>query len=325
MDALKASSLFRDDQYSYILYPDRSLPRFMEKNQIPLEDADKSDLIKKLIQENDSSIFVKDKQGGLHFNGKFRNAEILSAALGELDSVKYGDLVKEERQLVLDVYEKVFDHQSFTGRAGTFYGYEGLGSIYWHMVSKLLLAVQESYFKGVKEGATEEVPGRLKDHYFEIKAGIGLYKSPRLYGAFPTDAYSHTPGGSGAKQPGLTGQVKEDVISRFGELGVHIKEGKITFLVSLMDFKELLSEQDIFSFIDVNGNQQSIKLNKNQLSYTVCQVPVVYSPGESESIRVFYSHGGIEDFKGNTLNADISSMIFRRSGEISKIEYTTNN
>ena len=35
------------------------------------------------------------------------------------------------------LYEEVFDHQSFTGRSGTFYKYEGLGCIYWHMVSKL--------------------------------------------------------------------------------------------------------------------------------------------------------------------------------------------
>ena len=35
--------------------------------------------------------------------------------------------------------------QSFTGRSGAFYKYEGLGSIYWHMVSKLLVAVQETW------------------------------------------------------------------------------------------------------------------------------------------------------------------------------------
>lgn len=31
LDALKWSTLFRRDQYSYLLYPDRQLPRFMEK------------------------------------------------------------------------------------------------------------------------------------------------------------------------------------------------------------------------------------------------------------------------------------------------------
>ena len=31
LDALKASALFRDDQYSYILYPNKDLPRFVDK------------------------------------------------------------------------------------------------------------------------------------------------------------------------------------------------------------------------------------------------------------------------------------------------------
>jgi hypothetical protein len=96
---------------------------------------------------------------------------------------------------------------------------EGLGSIYWHMVSKLLLAAEEYFFRSVEEGVDADTMGQLKNHYYEIKAGIGLYKSPELYGAFPTDAYSHTPGNAGVKQPGMTGQVKEDVISRMGRVG----------------------------------------------------------------------------------------------------------
>ena len=324
MDALKASDLFLEDQYSYILYPDRRLPRFVEKNNIPAEEVEKSDLLKNLLEVNDSSVLIKDKNGGYHFNGRFRNANILSSALAGLDPEKYGTLVEQDMQLILDIYEKVFDHQSFTGRAGTFYGYEGLGSIYWHMVSKLLLAVQESFFMGLEEGATEEVLGRLKSHYYEIKAGIGLYKSPQLYGAFPTDAYSHTPLGSGAKQPGLTGQVKEDVISRFGELGLLVKNGEIRFVKALLDYKELLSKKRVFAFIDVDGEQRSINLNRNQMAYTFCQVPIVYSTGESTGIRVFYSDGLIKQITGNTICTDISALIFKRSGDISKIEFTAN-
>ena len=51
--------------------------------------------------------------------------------------------------------------------------------------------------------------------HFEINAGIGAHKSPELYGAFPTDPYSHTPGGKGAQQPGMTGQVKEEGVYLF--------------------------------------------------------------------------------------------------------------
>ncbi len=50
--------------------------------------------------------------------------------------------------------------------------------------------------------------------------GIGVHKSPKLYGAFPTDPYSHTPVVYKERSNlGMTGQVKEDIISRFGETG----------------------------------------------------------------------------------------------------------
>ncbi|WP_297085492.1 hypothetical protein [uncultured Draconibacterium sp.] len=321
LDGLKASKLFREDQYSYILYPDRQLPRFVEKNQIPGEAVKKSKLLQKLVAEKEVSFITKDITGGHHFNGTFRNANELSTALAKLDTEKYGDLIQQEKQQVLDIYEQMFDHQSFTGRSGTFYGYEGLGSIYWHMVSKLLLAVQECYFKGVEENADADILGRIKGHYYEIKAGIGLYKSPALYGAFPTDAYSHTPGGAGAKQPGLTGQVKEDVISRFGELGVHISDGKITFNTTLLNFDELLTAKDKFRFIGLDGKPQTIALEDNQLAFTICQVPVIYKTGTKQAIVIYYANGTSKHIEGKSMDATNAALLFKRSGDIEQIDY----
>ena len=37
LDALRSSRLYRADQNSYVLYPDRKLPGFFEKNNIPAE------------------------------------------------------------------------------------------------------------------------------------------------------------------------------------------------------------------------------------------------------------------------------------------------
>ena len=120
----------------------------------------------------------------------------------------------KDKNTVLEIFENVFDHKSFTGRSGTFYGYEGLGSIYWHMVSKLLLASAEVTQQSILEKSDPKMIGRFFDHYFEINEGIGVNKSPELYGAFPTDPYSHTPRGRGVQQPGMTGQVKEDLVDR---------------------------------------------------------------------------------------------------------------
>lgn len=228
LDSLKGSSLFRTDQYSYILYPNKDLPRFIDKNTIPEVKIAKSALLQKLVADADTSVLSQDIFGEYHFNCNFNNVKSLQAALAELPS-HYQSMLVKEQAYIEQIFEEVFDHKSFTGRSGTFFGYEGLGSIYWHMVSKLLLAVYEITKAAIDKNEDPALIGKLFDHYYEINAGIGAHKSPELYGAFPTDPYSHTPAGKGAQQPGMTGQVKEDILSRFGELGVRVSDGTLGF------------------------------------------------------------------------------------------------
>ena len=322
LNALKKSAIYRKDQYSYMLYPNRQLPRFIEKNNIPKDLVDQSVLLKKLIDDKESSIIKVDRLNNYHFNSAFRNAELLDAALNDLRIGSYSHLVEAEKDIILNIYEKIFDHKSFTGRSGTFYGYEGLGSIYWHMVSKLLLATQECYNKAVEEGANEVMIGELKQHYYEIKAGIGLYKSPELYGAFPTDAYSHTPLNAGVKQPGLTGQVKEDFISRVGEMGVFIKDGEISFNPSLLNDEEILDTKQIFEYISLDGKSNSLELTENQIAYTFCQIPVVYHFNKEQKIVVSFNNGSEETILGDALDKNLSEFVFKRTGDIKLITVT---
>ncbi len=320
LNSLKWSSLFRRDQYSYLLYPDRQLPLFVNKNNIPSEKVKESKLLSKLVSEKDPSIISTDDLGNYHFNGTFRNASILESAMDQLDPAIYSELVSEEKKQVLEIYEELFDHQSFTGRSGTFYGYEGLGSIYWHMVSKLLLAAQECYFNAIQSGADPVVVGKIKDHYYEIKAGIGLNKSPQLFGAFPTDAYSHTPGNAGAQQPGMTGLVKEDFISRMRELGIHIQNGEIAFQISLLNQNELLNQGSVFEYFDLNGEQQKITLHEGQLGFTFCQVPVLYSASNKNTINITLGNGEMIFIPGHTIGNKLSNRIFQRTGDVVRIE-----
>lgn len=320
LDSLRCSKMYRDDQYSYLLYPDRQLPLFVEKNVIPESLVKHSELLCRLVVDNDKSVISIDHNGNYHFNGAFRNAKILAESLQKLNPEKYAGLVEMETAMILSIYESVFDHKSFTGRSGTFYGYEGLGSIYWHMVSKLLLAVQECFFRGTGEGADMQVLSRLKEHYFEIKEGIGLYKSPELYGAFPTDPYSHTPQNAGVKQPGMTGQVKEDFISRLGELGIAISNGELGFTPTLLNRDEMLKTTKHFEYFDVNGDPHQIKLKPGQLGFTFCQVPVIYSMSDKDGIEVSFIDGTIKSFNGLKMNTEISQSLFSRGGEVKRID-----
>ena len=228
-------------------------------------------------------------------------------------------MLAKESEVILGIYESIFDHKSFTGRSGTFFGYEGLGSIYWHMVSKLLLATLEVTQKAIESQLDSVSVGRLFDHYFEINAGIGAHKSPVLYGAFPTDPYSHTPAGKGAQQPGMTGQVKEDILSRFGELGVRVKNGMLGFDPTVLKASEFLEKTQTFEYYNTQQELQRLSVGRGCLAFTICQVPVVYKISEEASLLVEFTDSTAIKIEGIWLDRQISTAIFNRANKVKMI------
>jgi hypothetical protein len=319
LDNLRNSSLYRVDQRSYILYPDRHLPLFLEKNNLNDSDIEKSELLKRLLKDGNSEIILKDINGIYHFNGMLNNAETLKTVLVRLQKPKYEALVKKESKLILDLYEQLFDHQSFTGRSGTFYKYEGLGSIYWHMVSKLLLAVGENMMWAKVTGTEPTVIKQLTEHYNAIREGIGSHKKPDEYGAFPTDPYSHTPSMAGVQQPGMTGQVKEDILSRMIELGVRIENGKIVFDPVNLKIEEFLED---FDTPEVRQFTQNLKVQlpsgKPLLAFSFCGVPVVYHYGENEKVEIYFEKE-IKSSDQLMIDPVFSHSVFQREGKVKMI------
>jgi hypothetical protein len=317
LEALAQSRMYRADQESYTLYPDRRLPRFLEKNSVTDAALAKSPLLQKLLKDGDKSIIFRDAQGVVRFHESFASAERLESALKGLK------VDAKEIPGALDTYEATFDHHSFTGRSGTMFAYEGLGSIYWHMVAKLLLATCERTFAAVEQGAPSDVVGKLTERYYTVRRGLGGFnKTPSVYGAFPLDPYSHTPTGSGARQPGMTGQVKEEVLTRFAELGVSVHGGKVSFRPLLLRKSEFLREPAELSTFDLSGAELRVQLEKDTLGFTYCQVPVVFHLSDKLHIKLTKS-SGTEEISGDTLPAEASSALFLRTGEIKQIDVWT--
>ena len=313
LDSLRSSKLYRPDQNSYILYPNKNLKGFLDKNTIPPAAVSNSSILQTLIAEGNTQIIEKDVNGGYHFNGTFKNVNDLRSALNSLSlNAQFNE---SDKSLVYEIFEGVFNHKTFTGRSGTFFGYEGLGSIYWHMVSKLLLAVQECCLTAIERKENEALIDRLVNHYYEINEGIGLHKSPERYGAFPTDPYSHTPLGKGVQQPGMTGQVKEDILSRFGELGVFVKDGQLGFDPTMLRKSEFLTEKQLFHYVDVHGKTIELPVEEKSLCFTYCQVPVVYKLA-NENVLEIVSDKGVSTFKKLNLDTTLSQKVFDRTGEI---------
>lgn len=316
LSVLKTSAIYREDQNSYMLYPNRALPRFLEKNIIPEEEVLSSVVLKKESTKKHSHIIEKDVQGNYHFNGRFRNGEEVRKALLTLGAYAAQD-IKEVEALFTDL----FNHHAFTGRSGTFYKYEGLGSIYWHMVSKLLLATEENFDKVYEEEGMSADAGVFMKTYHEIKAGIGAEKTPEAYGAFPTEAYSHTPSFAGVQQPGMTGQVKEDIISRFGELGVKVSDGRIQFNPLLLSKSEFLTNEKkwVLPKRAHKNAQTTFTLSEGMLGFTLLTVPVIYCLSDQEKTLIRYINKEERVIEGNRLNGELSQQIFSRHHDIDAI------
>jgi hypothetical protein len=308
VDTMFESPLYRPDQHTFLLYPDRHLPPFWGKNAVPeslLGEAARA------LLDAGTGVLYRDGEGVVRFDASAASARDLGTLLdaGEVDLGEAG------RAEILDLYEQVFHHAAFTGRSGTMYRYEGLGSVYWHMVSKLLFAVQEQTLRAAESGADQAVVAALAHRYLRIREGLGYRKDVTEQGTFPTDPHSHTPAHTGAQQPGMTGQVKEGVLLRWGELGVRVVDGCVRFRPVVLGRGEFLVEPQAWHRLD--GDET---LEPGSLGFTYCGVPVVYhlSDGEAWS-RVRWSDGR-ETQASERLDRETSRAILERRGLVERVE-----
>ena len=322
LETLFDSAVFRPDQNSFLLYPDRDLPGFLEKNQLPSAGVTALPLLTALISDGNCQVVEQDLTGCYRFNGDIHNGDDLNHALDALIE-EHGDKLEVIRKPLQKLYESVFNHKAFTGRSGGMFGFEGLGSIYWHMVSKLMLAVQENFFIA-RSQADDATAKQLGDLYYRVREGIGFNKTPNDYGAFPTDPYSHTPKHIGAQQPGMTGQVKEEMMARFSELGIRVSEGEINFDPCLLRPCEFIDTVKVFRFLDVHNQWQELNVPENGLAFTWCQLPLVYRICESQApaLTVTLATGDSLSLTDLRLPADLAEAVFKRNGVIEKLELT---
>jgi len=116
------------------------------------------------------------------------------------------------------------------------FGFEGLGCIYWHMVSKLLLAVQENFFAALEADAGADICQKLGSLYYRVREALLQQDSGRVW-CLPDDPYSHTPVTAGhSSRHDRSGQGK--VLSRFGELGLRVAGGAVRFDPRLLRARE---------------------------------------------------------------------------------------
>jgi hypothetical protein len=122
----------------------------------------------------------------------------------------------------------------------------------------------------------------------------------------------------------MTGQVKEDILSRFLQLGLIVQNGEIHFYPVLLKREEFLAAPGQFEYTDIEGNQIKIKLEKNSLAFTYCQIPVIYNISNSARLVLYAKDGSSLDSKDLNIDRKTSSKIFGRTSSLSKIDVSFN-
>ena len=117
----------------------------------------------------------------------------------------------------------------------------------------------------------------------------------------------------------MTGQVKEEVLTRRGELGASISNGCLTFTPSLVHKREFLEEKALFSYYDQHNTRSEAEVPAGGIAFTVAQVPVVYMPASENAIEVTLQDGETEEHTGHTLSEEQSANLFNREGLITKL------
>ncbi|MCA9322593.1 MAG: hypothetical protein KDB53_17760 [Planctomycetes bacterium] len=322
IEALFRSSLYRADQKSFLLQPVRQLPKFWKKNAINERRARSVDFAARLLDASEDSIIALDSCEVVRFQGDLKNHADLDAALLRLTAQPGWRTVSDrDRQDIHALFEETFGHAAFLGRSVRMYGYEGIGCIYWHMVAKLGLAVQEASHRAGRSGDPQA--HRLGRLYYRIREGLGFEKTSRAFGAFSTDPYSHTPSFAGASQPGMTGQVKEETIARLGELGIRWHDGVLHFEPRLLRRREFFDRPTSALVSAGRSGAGDTDAPARGLCFSHCGVRVVYRLGNAECRMVVRTTDGVEhSLDGLVLSTEWSREVAMRTGEVREIDVT---
>ena len=181
LDALRASALYRADQDSYLLYPDRQLPAFLEKNRVPPEAVrGRRPGWRATSSGSDPSrpCWCATRTAGSTFTTASATPGSWPRALDAARPIRRR--AGQPRSSVLELYERVFDHHSFTGRSGTLLQVRGAGL-------HLLAHGQQAAPGGAgglapaaaRRGARRDHCARLREHYLQHPRGPGRAQAAR--------------------------------------------------------------------------------------------------------------------------------------------------
>ena len=319
LEAAFESNLHRVDLNTFLLQPAKEIPSILDKGVVPTEVIAEVPLLGRLVDARDRRLVEADDSGVVRFASSLVNGRDVAAVLDAMSSdIKLAEDVARDRSAILEHYESIFDHQAFTGRSGGMYGYEGIGCTYWHMVAKLLVAVGECVFDAERHAESGETIDRLRTLYGRVRDGLGFRMDASRFGALPIDAYSHSDGRGRAKQPGMTGQVKEELITRRMELGVRVEPEGIRFTPTLLPEAEWTTTETTWPRLDFRGQVDGeLTVPVAGIGFQCLGVPVIMRRGDGPpGIEAHMVDGSTIRLDGDRLDRSLSDRLLARDRTI---------
>jgi hypothetical protein len=120
----------------------------------------------------------------------------------------------------------------------------------------------------------------------------------------------------------MTGQVKEEVLLRQGELGVRVVAGALRFEPLLLREDELLAAPATLRGVGPRG-PFALALERGTLGFTCCGVPVVYhrlAAGRAPSVALGWADGRREELAGAALGRAATAAVHARAGALERID-----
>jgi hypothetical protein len=117
----------------------------------------------------------------------------------------------------------------------------------------------------------------------------------------------------------MTGLVKEEVLARWGELGVQVRGGRLRLAPRLLHRAEFEAAPYRFDYVDVAGQDRSWELPAGSLAFTYCGTPVCYELADRASVVVDRAAGPSELILGDELPRAASESVFAREGSIMRL------
>jgi hypothetical protein len=112
------------------------------------------------------------------------------------------------------------------------------------------------------------------------------------------------------------------VLTRFGELGIDVRDGCIHIDPRLLPLDELLGSPVQATFEGLGGESVALEIAPGSLAFTFCQLPFILREGDDHRIEIVDADGRRESVAGARLDRATSAEILGRRGRYRHVEVT---